>query len=83
MHRCLLANSIVSNLYRFLIISLQGCDVVMGIPWLQELGSIYWNFKECRMQCSVNIQSFILKGIQPGEVNFSKPNQTIKTLLNS
>lgn len=48
----------------------RGCDVVLGIPWLKELGFISWNFKEFLMQFFVQNQSFTLKGLQPRVVNF-------------
>lgn len=33
--------SCVANLY---VLKLGGCDLVLGVDWLKDLGSILWNF---------------------------------------
>ncbi|XP_035543593.1 uncharacterized protein LOC118347680 [Juglans regia] len=48
------------NMY---LLDLAGCDMVLGIQWLQALGSILWNFKDLTMQFQHNGKAVILKGL--------------------
>jgi len=48
------------------ILSLVGCDMVLGIQWLQTLGPILWDFAALKMQFSFQGQQYVLQGIQQG-----------------
>ncbi|KAJ0082796.1 hypothetical protein Patl1_12023 [Pistacia atlantica] len=51
-----------ANLY---LLTLGGCDVVLGVDWLQDLGSILWNFSDLTMQFDFRVTKVQLQGIQP------------------
>ena len=34
----------------FLVLPLRGCDLVLGVQWLKDLGPIVWNFETLVMQ---------------------------------
>jgi hypothetical protein len=46
------------------ILSLAGCDMVLGIQWLQTLGPMLWDFAALKMQFSFQGQQYVLQGIQ-------------------
>lgn len=46
-----------------LLISLGGCDMVLGVQWLTTLGPICWDFKALMMEFMLNGNQFVLKGI--------------------
>ncbi|KAF5463169.1 hypothetical protein F2P56_019105 [Juglans regia] len=41
------------------------CDVVLGVDWLQGLGSIVWNFSDLTMQFDFRGNKVQLQGLQP------------------
>ncbi|XP_042946164.1 uncharacterized protein LOC122279545 [Carya illinoinensis] len=43
------------------VLVLAGCDMVLGVQWLQGLGPILWNFKELTMQFTYQQAVVILK----------------------
>jgi len=45
------------------ILLLAGCDMVLGIQWLQTLGPILWDFAELKIQFSFQSQKYVLQGI--------------------
>ncbi|OMO68849.1 reverse transcriptase [Corchorus capsularis] len=45
-----------------LLLPLGSCDMVLGVQWLETLGDINWNFKELRMEFTVNGRKFVLRG---------------------
>ena len=45
---------------------LGGCDVVLGIQWLAELGLILWDSKNLRMKFIVDGRKFALRGATIG-----------------
>ncbi|KAF5480102.1 hypothetical protein F2P56_000872 [Juglans regia] len=45
------------------VLVLTGCDMVLGVHWLQGLGPILWNFKELTMQFTVQQTVVQLKGL--------------------
>ncbi|KAL6339187.1 hypothetical protein AAG906_024338 [Vitis piasezkii] len=44
------------------LIPLVGCNMVLGIQWLVELGPILWDFKNLRMEFMVKGRKFVLRG---------------------
>ncbi|XP_042952297.1 uncharacterized protein LOC122289392 [Carya illinoinensis] len=44
------------------VLVLAGCDMVLGVHWLQGLGPILWNFKELTMQFTAQQTAVQLKG---------------------
>jgi hypothetical protein len=45
------------------VISLAGCDMVLGIQWLVTLGSITWNFKVLTMEFTIDEKTILLQGL--------------------
>ena len=33
-----------------LLIPLESCDMVLGVQWLSQLGTVKWNFKKLQME---------------------------------
>ena len=62
----------------FYVLPLQGCDLVLGIHWLKTLGPIVWDFKALTMQFVMNQQTWILKGLQGGDVLLATKKQLAK-----
>jgi hypothetical protein len=52
--------SFQTNLFILLV---AGCDMVLGIQWLQTLGPILWDFAELKIQFSFQSQKYVLQGI--------------------
>lgn len=46
------------------LLMLAGCDVVLGVQWLQELGSILGNFRNLTMQFTYHNTLFVLRGMR-------------------
>ncbi|KAK3194685.1 hypothetical protein Dsin_025995 [Dipteronia sinensis] len=46
----------------FYLLPVSGCDIVLGVEWLQSLGAILWDFSKLTMQFSWNGQSVKLTG---------------------
>ena len=42
-----------------LLISLGGCDMVLGIQWLRTFGQINWDFEKLLMQFQLNGNFFL------------------------
>ncbi|RVX03831.1 Transposon Tf2-8 polyprotein [Vitis vinifera] len=55
------------NLYTidFYILTLRGCDIVLGVQWLQTLGPILWDFSRLQMEFSVWDKPQKLQGMAP------------------
>ncbi|KAG2666849.1 hypothetical protein I3843_15G081700 [Carya illinoinensis] len=45
------------------VLVLAGCDIVLGVQWLQGLGSILWNFQQLTMQFTHKSALVTLKGL--------------------
>lgn len=45
----------------FLVLPLEGCQMVMGIQWLILLGPILWDFKQLRMEFAMDGKRIILQ----------------------
>lgn len=55
-------NSLVTDFY---ILPLGGCDMVLGIQWLQSLGLIVCDFSALTMEFTLLNKAIILKGLNP------------------
>lgn len=51
-----------------MVIPLGCCDMVLGIQWLETLGSIKWDFKNLIMEFKLNSRKVVLNGIKQGSV---------------
>ncbi|XP_021846729.2 uncharacterized protein [Spinacia oleracea] len=51
-----------------MLITLGGCDMVLGVQWLATLGSICWDFKALLMEFRLGDCQFVLRGIHPQKV---------------
>jgi len=47
-----------------LLIPLSSCDMVLGIQWLSQLGTIQWNFNTLHMEFSWAGKRHVLRGLQ-------------------
>ncbi|KAF5468849.1 hypothetical protein F2P56_012962 [Juglans regia] len=47
----------------FHVLTLGGCNIVLGVQWLKTLGSIQWNFIDMSMQFEVDGKKLILQGL--------------------
>lgn len=45
------------------VMVLSGCDIVLGVQWLQGLGSILWNFQQLTIQFTHKATIVTLKGL--------------------
>ena len=45
-----------------LLLPLGNCDMVLGVQWLETLGEIKWDFKQLRMEFSVQGKRHVLRG---------------------
>lgn len=52
----------------FMLIPLGGCDMVLGVQWLQSLGPISWDFKTLEMGFVYKKKKVLLHGIKAGSV---------------
>ena len=48
----------------FMVIPLGGCDMVLGVQWLQQWGPITWDFQNLTMQFKMGKKSVLLHGIK-------------------
>jgi hypothetical protein len=53
-------NTFCSN---FFVLTLGGCDVVLGVQWLRTLGPIIWDFLHLTMSFSWRGISILLRGL--------------------
>lgn len=60
------------------VLNLGGCDVVLGIQWLRELGTIEWNFQNLTLQFQYKGQPILLQGLQPSPEFIEEKEHKIK-----
>lgn len=56
------------------VLSLGGCDVVLGTQWLYSLGPIQWDFKQLTMKFDYLGKSILLQGLIPSAPTFQDGN---------
>lgn len=44
------------------VLQLKGCDMVLGIEWLETLGPVTWDFRNLNMQFRLNGRRHVLRG---------------------
>lgn len=64
------------------MLPLNGFDVVLGLNWLQTLGSILWDFKSMRMLFVSKEQRVTLQGVQPSCNSFKGRNYVMTAIDN-
>ena len=62
----------------FLLLPLRGCDLVLGVQWLQTLGPITWDFNALIMRFTLKDSVVTLQGIQGGTVQMASKKQLSK-----
>ena len=67
----------------FLVLTLMGCDLVLGVHWLRELGLITWDFSKLTMEFTVRNQSRILQGMFVGAIQIATKKQASKMASSS
>jgi len=53
----------------FYVLTLGGCDIVLGVQWLSTLGLILWAFVKLRMEFNLLDSRHVLQGITPTKVS--------------
>ena len=51
-----------------LLIPLGICDMVLGVQWLSQLGTIRWNFKKLQLEYTYQGQDHVLRGMKSKKV---------------
>ncbi|KAA3461562.1 reverse transcriptase [Gossypium australe] len=64
----------------FLLLSVKGFDLVLGIQWLLTLGPITWDFANLTMQFQHQKQNCLLRGLVPGSLQLVPSTQFSKCL---
>ena len=67
----------------FLVLTLMGCDLVLGVYWLRELGLITWDFSKLTMEFTIVNQPRILQGMFVGAVWITSKKQAGKMASSS
>lgn len=53
----------------FLVLSVKGFDLVLGVQWLSALGPIVWDFSNLTMKFKNGNQTCVLRGTVPGLIH--------------
>lgn len=56
----------------FMVIPLGGCDMVLGVQWLEQWGPITWDFHELTMKFKRDGKYVLLHGVKEGSVRMLK-----------
>ncbi|KAA3472231.1 Retrovirus-related Pol polyprotein from transposon 297 family [Gossypium australe] len=64
----------------FLLLSVKGFDLVLGIQWLLTLRPIIWDFSNLTMQFQYKKQNCLLRGLVPGSLQLVPSTQFAKCL---
>jgi predicted aspartyl protease len=51
------------------LLTLRGCDMVLGVDWLSTLGPILWNFTELTMKFTQQNREVVLRSLVPAANN--------------
>lgn len=67
----------------FMVIHLGGCDMVLGVQWLQQWGPITWDFQNLTMLFKMDRRKVLLHGIREGSIREVKAAKLKKHQENS
>ncbi|XP_074282563.1 uncharacterized protein LOC141607104 [Silene latifolia] len=62
------------------LVPLGGCEMVLGIQWLESLGPVLWDFKQIRMEFTVQKRKHVLRGCQSRTLQWVSAKQMQTTL---
>ncbi|KAF5468876.1 hypothetical protein F2P56_012987 [Juglans regia] len=62
----------------FDVLSLGGCDIVLGVQWLKTLGSIHWCFTKMSMSFRLGKEDVVLQGISTGTIDVLMGDKWLK-----
>ena len=62
----------------FMVLPIMGCDLVLRMQWLKELGPIVWDFKTLTMQFTFEDQLVTLQGLLVGSIQLINKRQATK-----
>ena len=61
----------------FLVLTLMGCDIILGVHWLRELGPITWDFSKLTMNFIMAGNNITLQGMVEGAVHIASHKQLV------
>nr|CAD1843957.1 unnamed protein product [Ananas comosus var. bracteatus] len=64
-----------------LLLPLRGCDMVLGVQWLKQLGPILWDFSKLRMEFQFQGQKIVLRGSSGPSLKVIEGKQLKKMVL--
>ncbi|CAL9031829.1 unnamed protein product [Prunus brigantina] len=65
----------------FCLLSVSGCDLVLGVEWLETLGLIGWHFRDKLMEFTVDGINYRLRGNKGNGSNGSSPDSAVLAVL--
>ena len=65
----------------FFVLYLHGCDMVLGVQWLQTVGPIFWDFMHLTMQFTLGQRMVIWHGLQASHLILMSKKQASKLSL--
>jgi hypothetical protein len=64
---------------KFFVLTLEGCDIVLGVQWLRTLGPIIWDFLQLTMSFSWRGILVLLSGLQPTALSLEENSNFFKS----
>ncbi|KAF5471876.1 hypothetical protein F2P56_008640 [Juglans regia] len=61
----------------FYVLSLGGCDIVLGVNWPVTLGPILWDFSKLTMEFTYANTRVCLKGLSPSGLSFEEGSKSL------
>lgn len=62
----------------FHVLTLGGCDIVLGVQWLKTLGSIQWDFTKMSMSFKLGKDDVVLQGVSTGTIDVLMGDKWLK-----